>query len=373
MKKLVLSSIFILLFCRVAGATSIETGYFSDRELSASVLSLNLDSFHVDTAYGLTLNADLSGKNYGLESVVARYMEYDNGRLGIRFAPIEDMSFGYGLLLNDLSTAYAQPVFLTNKQSGLRIYYDADSFVLEALGTFSHLYGVRMRNIRLLNLNMGLEYVSDDGAATREGYGSRLFGGYVELPVTDVISLFAEGGNSSNGGEGSMAGISANYDLIFAFAKVTAASVSMNNKFIPGYFTAGYETDPIDLVSLEADSAQRYGSMFDFNVGVLGFVAIDYCSENYKDGGSANSESFLISPLDRLNITGFIKELSFTDFRPIRGKDSNLIGGTMDYKFLNGVYASLNYEKSLANEELDLESDPLKPVETWYFKLGCQF
>ncbi len=373
MKKLVLSTIFIFLFCRVAGATSIETAHFSDNELSTGVVSLNLDSFHVDTAYGLTLNADLSGKNYGLESIVNRYMEYDNGRFGIRYAPIEDMSFGCGLLLNDLSTAYSQPAFLTNDQSGLRVYYDFDSFVLEAIGTYSHLYGVRMKNIKLLNLDLGFECVGDAGAATREGYGSRLTGGYAELPVTDMISLFAEGGSSSNGGEGSMAGVSADYDLIFAFARMTAASVSMNNKFIPGYFTAGYETDPVDLTSLEADDSQRYGTMFNFDVGILGFIAFNYCNENYKDGGSANSGSFLISPLDRLNITGFIKEFSFSDFRPIQGQDSNILGGTIDYKLVNGLYASLNYKKSLANPELGLESDPLKPVETWYFKLGYQF
>ena len=373
MKKLILSSIFLLVFCRIAGAASLETGYFSDRELSASVISLNLDSFHVDTAYGLTLNADLSGKNYGLESVVNRYMEYDNGRFGIRYAPIENMSFGYGLLLNDLSTAYYQPAFLTNDQSGLRVYYDFDSFILEAMGTYSHLYGIRMKNLKFLNMDMGLEYLSDDTAATREGYGSRLFGGYAELPVTDVISLFAESGNSSNGGEGSMAGVSADYDFLFAFVKMSAASVSMNNKFVPGYFTTGYDIDPVELASLETESVQRCGSMLNFDVGILGLVALDYCSENYTDGGSANSGSFLFSPLDRLNITGFIKELSFSDFRPVKGKDSDIIGGTIDYKLLNGLYASLNYKKSLANEELDLESDPLKPVETWYFKLGYQF
>jgi len=129
----------------------------------------------------------------------------------------------------------------------------------------------------------------------------------------------------------------------------------------------------VELASLETESVQRCGSMLNFDVGILGLVALDYCSENYTDGGSANSGSFLFSPLDRLNITGFIKELSFSDFRPVKGKDSDIIGGTIDYKLLNGLYASLNYKKSLANEELDLESDPLKPVETWYFKLGYQF
>jgi hypothetical protein len=100
---------------------------------------------------------------------------------------------------------------------------------------------------------------------------------------------------------------------------------------------------------------------------------LNYANENYTDGGTANSGSFLITPFDRLNITGFVKELSFMDYRAIKGNSSNLLGGAIEYKMKSGMYWSLNYKKSLIGEGLDLTDDLTKPFETYYFKIGYQF
>jgi hypothetical protein len=373
MKKLILSAVFILSLCPLANAVAVEPGYFSDSALNSGVLSLSTDYYSVDSLCGITLNANLSGKNYGLESAVVRYLEYDNGRLGLRYAPIEDMSFGYGMLLNDLSTSYYQPAFLTNRQSGLRVYYDFIDFVLEGVGTYSHLYGIRLKDIKFLNANFGIEYLSDADMVSREGYGRCAYGAYMELPLTEEFSLFAESAGASNGGEGSMAGVSFDYDLIFAFSKIKIAGADFNDRFIPGYFTSGYDLDPVDFSSLESEGKRRYGTMISLDTGILGFIALDYLNENYTDGGSANSGSFLITLFDRLSISGFVKELSFQDYRAIRGKDSNLAGGAIEYKMRSGVYASLNYKKSLAGDDLNLTDDLLKPFETYYFKMGYNF
>jgi hypothetical protein len=373
MKKLILSALFIFSLCTLANAVGVEAGYFSDHDLASSVLSLNTDYNSVDTSYGITLNANLSGKNYGLESSVVRYLEYDNGTLGIRYAPIEDMSFGYGILLNDLSTSYYQPAFLTNRQSGLKVDYDFDGFVLEGMGTYSHLYGISLKDFSFMNMNFGIEYLSDAGMVSREGYGRSACGAYVELPLTDEFSLFAEGAGTSNGGEGSMAGVSLDYDLIFAFSKIKIAGADFNDRFIPGYFTSGYDLDPVDFSSLEAAGNRRYGTVISLDTGILGLIALNYSNENYTDGGSSNSGSFLITPFDRLSVTGFVKELSFQDFRAVKGKDSNLAGGSIEYKTKSGVYASLNYKKSLLGDDLNLTDDLLKPFETYYFKMGYNF
>jgi hypothetical protein len=373
MKKLVLFAVSIMSFCFFANAISIEPGYFSDPKLTSGALSLNGDFSSPDISYGIILNANLSDKNYGLESAVVKYAEYDDGILGIRYAPIEDMSFGYGLLLNDLSTTYYQPAFLTNEQCGLRIYYDHEDYVLEALGTYSHLYGIRLKDISFMNMNVGIECLSDTQMISSEGYGRSAFGAYVELPLTDEFSFFGESAGTSNGGDGNMAGVSLDYDLIFAYSKINFAGVSFNDRFIPGYFTSGYDIDPVDFSSLESEGTRRYGTMGSLDIGILGVIALNYVNENYTDGGTANSGSFLITPFDRLNITGFVKELSFMDYRAIKGNSSNLVGGAIEYKTKSGIYWSLNYKKSPIGEELGLTDDLTKPFETYYFKIGYNF
>jgi hypothetical protein len=373
MKKVLLIIVFLLLTDRFAEAISIEPGYFSDPKMTSGTLSLNGDFASPDISYGIILNANLSGRNYGLESAVFKYVEYDNGTIGIRYAPIEDMSFGYGMLLNDFSTIYYQPAFMTNEQCGLRIYYDHDDYVIEGLGTYSHLYGIRLKDMSFMNMNIGIECLSDTKILSREGFGSSAYGAYVELPLNDEFSLFGESAGTSSGGEGNMAGISLDYDLIFAYSRINVAAVSMNDRFVPGYFTSGYDINPVDFSSLESEGTRRYGSMGLLDVGILGLIALNYANENYTDGGTANSGSFLITPFERLNITGFVKELSFMDYRMIKGNSSNLIGGTIEYKMKNGMYWSLNYKKSLVSEGLGLTDDLTKPFETYYFKAGYNF
>lgn len=366
MRKIFLSLIMIALFCSNAQAMGLEAGCYSRDSIDRSVLSIQNDYTSGNYSLGMTLNANMSNVDYGLESVVVKYLEYDDGTFGMRYAPLENMSFGYGMLLNDLNTLYYQPSFLTNDQSALRVYYDFGGFVLEGMGTYSHLYGVRLKDIGILNANFGIEYLSDANIVSREGFGRSAYGAYVELPLTDEFGLFAESASSSNGGQGDMAGASFDYDLIVAYSKIQIAAVSFNDRFIPGYFTTGYDINPVDFSSIESQGRRRYGTMSSINIGILGFIAIDYTNENYTDGGSANSGSVLITPIDRLGITGYVKELSFLKYRPVSNSDPNMIGGSIEYKMKSGIYVSLNYEKAITSEAS-------KPYETYYFKTGYNF
>jgi hypothetical protein len=366
MKKLYLLAVFICFIGINVNAVSIEPGYFSDKTHSNSILSVSSDYSSGNYSLGYTVNANLSDKNYGLESIVVRYFENDDGTLGIRYAPIEDMSFGYGLLLNDLNTLYYQPPFFQNEHSGLRLYYDYGDFMLESFGTYSHLYGVRIKDYRIFNLNIGIEYLSDTNQTSREGFGRVSSGAHVELPLTDSFSLFCEAANTSNGGEGNIAGVIFDYDLIFAFSRVSIGAASFNSLFVPGYFTSGYDINPVDFSSLEAKGDRRYGTMINLDSGILGLIDLHLSNENYTDGGSATSGSILVTPIDRVNITGYVKELSFLDFRTIKGKDANMVGGSVEYKIVNGMSVSVNYKKTPS-------LDDLKPYDSAYCKLAYQF
>jgi hypothetical protein len=367
MKKLIFTSLLVIIIYQRSFAAVLEAGHYSDPRsgLSCTLLSIENDWSSEDLSCGLTFNANLSDNDYGLPSVLVRHLEYDNGTFGARYAPIEGMSFGYGLLLSDLDTLYYQPAFRTNEQGGLRVYYDLDSCVLEGMGTYAHLYGVRLKDLNFMNMNFGIECLSDASQASAEAFARSAYGAYVEFPLSDELSLFGEAASTSNGGEGSLGGISFDYDLIFAFTKIDIAAATFNDKFIPAYFTTGYDINPVDFSSLES-GGQRQGSIISFNSGILGVVNLDILNENYTDGGSSTSGSFLITPTDRVSITGFVKAFSFSDLRAIPGEDGNMTGGSIEYKTRNGLRISANYRKTPPILEK-------KQFDTAYIKIGCEF
>jgi len=364
-------SLFIILLflstCSHGWAVEFNLSGFSSAETMYTSLSLSTDYSSDTTSYGLTFNANLSNVNYGLESIVVNYLEYDDGILGVRYAPIEGMTFGHGLLLRDMNTLYYQPTFQKNESSGLKINYDMTDLVFEGMGTYSHLYGFQLKEISLLNMDIGFEYISDTKQISREGFGRSATGAFVDIPLSDEIGLFGESAGTSNGGQGDMAGIYFDYDMIVAYSKVSLASVSFNERFIPCYFTSGYDINPADFSSLEADGKKRRnGQIASLDIGMLGIIAMNYTSEYYKDGGTANSGSILITPIEWLSLTGFVKELSFLDYRQIKGKNANLVGGSIQYNTKFGFSASVNYKKTPFGEDF-------KPYDTAYCQLGFQF
>lgn len=354
--------IFIILFSAL-NAYCFDIGCFSDAQMTSGVLSVNGDYSFSDFSLSATLNLNLSNNNYGLESLVISDLEYDDGKLGVMYAPIKGATFGYGLLVRDFDTTKYQPPFLKNEQCGLRMDYDFGDFTLEGMGTYSHLYGFQIKDIDILNMNIGLECLSDSTQISSESFGRSAYGAYIEIPLSDEISLFGESASVSNGGEGNLAGVSFDYDLIFAYSKISVASVSFNDRFVPGYFTSGYDLDPVDFSSLEANGKRRDGTMITLNSGVLGIFAFGLTNENYRDGGHATSGDCLITITDKVNITGYVNELSFSDFRPIKGADSNMEGGSIEYKIVQGISASLNYKKTIGGEDT-------KPYDATFVKVS---
>jgi hypothetical protein len=366
MKKFLFLSLLLMIFVGPAYATWMELAGFSVDKTCYTALSARNEVTTDNLSYAYTCNLNLSNKNYGLESVVVNSIEYDNEVLGISYAPFQSVDFGYGLLINDLNTSNYQPAFQQNEDNGLKVDYDTDNFNLEAIGTYQHLYGLKLDGISLYRLNLGFECLSDTKMQSTEGFGRSAVGAYLALPLTDEFSLFAESASSSNGGEGTLAGASFDYDLLVAFSKFSVAAASFNEKFIPGYFTTGYDINPVDFTSLESSSDRRYGTVFTIDTGVMGFIDLYLLNESFNDGGSANSGRLLIIPYDSLMITAFVKEMSFADFRLIKGKDANIVGGSINYKTRFGFSASVNYLKTPGGEDG-------KPIDTAYMSIGFQF
>jgi hypothetical protein len=365
MKKLIVSLFILLLSTDIYGYT-LTSGYFSDPKYTSGTLTLSTNHEDDLLSYGINYNLNLSPYYYELESVVVDHFEYDDGKLDVNYSPIEELTYGHGLLLNRMDTLNYQPPFLRNEHCGLIVDYSTDLYDITTFGTFSHLYGAQVDGISFLGLKLGFEFVSDATMEASDDFGRSACGAFVDLPLTDSFSLFAEGATSTNKSDGALAGLAFDYDMIIAFARCEFAATSFNERFIPGYFTTGYDINRVDFSSLEASCNRRYGDMISLDTGILGLFNLTYVNESYIDGGSANSGSILVTPIENLTLSGFVKELSFTDYRAIAGNIANMVGGTMEYRF-NGAYVfSINYKKSPPIEDK-------KPYEATYCSLSYDF
>lgn len=329
-------------------------------------MSLRTERSDGTFSYSAILNANLSGRDLGIESLVLEYATYDDGVTGIHFAPLDFYDMGYGLFVNDMSTHMYQPSFQRNDQNALMFDRDLDWCNVEAFGTASHLYGGEVSGITLAGMNFGLEWVSDSRMTSSEGFGRSGLGLMAEIPLNDLLSIIGESASTSNGGEGTLAGISLGHNMMVAFTKLTVAAVSFNDKFVPGYFTTGYDVDPIDFSSLESSSSRRYGTMVSMDTSVMGLFDLDLTSENYSDGGSANSGKVFITPSDKFSFTAFVKQLSFDELRPTARGDSDFAGGSLRYRLNDTTSLNYNYLKTPSIETL-------KSYDTSYLTLSFEF
>jgi hypothetical protein len=352
----------VLFFSFPAFADSISVGELTVPGDAYSVLSYNKDYSDNIFEYSLSLNANMSDKDLGIESIVVKALEYDDNTFDIDYRPLDSYRLGHGLLVNDLSTDLWHPAINTNEQSALRTSFKSDLFNAEAFGTYSHLYGGQIDNIDLFGLKFGFEAVSDAKTDEASTFSRSATGAFVELPINDLIGLYSEAATSANGGVGALTGITFSKDMLMADFNVDVAAVSFNEKFVPGYFTAGYDINVLDTSSLEASDIRRYGQMVSVSSTVVGLFDIEMVNESYTDGGSANSWSVLIAPTDQMTISAFQKEFSFSDFRLIKGNAANMIGVSADYDLGFGV-ASAIFKKGIS-DGVD------KAYETSYIKFG---
>lgn len=353
----------MLLFTAFAAyADSLNVGVVTLPGDAYSVISLN-NNYSDDTfEYSVDLNCNLSNKDLGMESVVLRSFEYDNGTIWFNYRPLDMYNVGYGLLVNNLSTDLLHPSFPRNDHSALITSYDGDWFYTEAFGTYSHLYGVQVNDINILGLKFGFEAVCDAATAERTAFSRSVTGAFVELPLNDLVKIYGEVASSANGGIGTLTGVEFSRDMIMADFSLTVSAVSFNNKFIPGYFTSGYDVNPLDVTLLETADIIRFGQITTFSTMVIGLIDLDLTNENYVDGGSATSWAIMLTPTDQLKVSAFQKEFAFSDYRRVIGNAANIIGIEVGYDLGFGI-ASATFKKGIT-------ADVDKPFETSYITIG---
>jgi hypothetical protein len=277
-------------------------------------------------------------KPSGYENIVLRYVEYDDSKKGLRLGVIDNLTWGHGLLMKDYSSCLAGPILLNNSQLDFRGYVDMDKYVVRALGTKTSLYGLRLEERINPMLTLGQTYIT---APKISGIG---VDASVPLPLN--FEGYAEWAKLIDHGSGLSAGISWAYDMMVANASFLAEYRLLDKGFVPGYYNADYETNPINITSVEATGNAKNGYLAQLGINALGLAGLKVAYENYNDSSSAalNADLFAKLPQD-VEVTGYYRQPNFVNFRSLTLEQGAMVGGSVSYPMNQYTRAILHYKK----------------------------
>jgi len=301
----------------------------------------------------LDINLLLTGRRpEGFESVVLRRLDYDTGTEGFLYEPIVDLNYGQGLVMKHFSTLNPEPAVFNNSSVGCRLYYLGDSYDFETFGTWSHVWGLRASQ-DLFGLTVGETLVTDaDDEAT--AYSLDLW-----APVFGDFDFYSEAAKMDRMGSGYSAGFHWGYDIIAVSVSAKLEWRRCDSDFVPGYFDWAYGINPIKLVSYEAEDRSRSGYYAELQGEVINFIDLTVAYEGYDDSNGA----FYLDSWVRLNphllVSAYLKQPSFTEYRPAGRNDGILTGGSVRYDLSPNMFLSGTAKKVYDPDAGDVEDSAI--------------
>jgi hypothetical protein len=283
------------------------------------------------------------------ENFVIRYVEYDDGKKGLRYGVLQNLTWGHGLLMKDYSTVATGPVILNNNQLAFKGYYDFESGVVRGLKTGSGIYAARVEERVHPMLTLGQTYITDsDGVilpGTTEVQKVSAIGLDATVPLPLSFIGYAEYAHLINHGSGFSTGISWGQDLLFITADFLTEYRFLDSNFVPGYFNYDYETNPINLVSAEATHNSKNGYLAQARLKVMDLAYAKLVYENYNDS-NAGIEGELQAKLPQdVEVTGYYKQPNFVDFRSLTLEEGAVMGGSIAYPVNPFTKIVIHYKK----------------------------
>jgi len=298
-----------------------------------------------DVNYPLGQNQPL-----GYENVVLRYMEYDDGMRGLRYGVLENITWGHGLLMKNFSTRTAGPINLNNEQLALLGYYDFEKVVTRGMWTKLGVYAIRLEEKVNPWLTLGQSYIGDAVGVSVPGTGivQRVGGMGIDatVPLPMNFKGFAEWARLIEHGSGLSAGIGWDYDLMFAQADFTAEYRMFDRNFVPGYFGPQYETDPVNLISVEASGTSKNGYLVQANAKMMEIAQAAVVYENYNDSNAALGAKAAGKLGEMITVTGYYSQPNFVDFRSLSLEQGAVMGGSVAYKVNMFTTLVTHYKKA---------------------------
>ncbi|MBI5399191.1 hypothetical protein HZB07_01045 [Candidatus Saganbacteria bacterium] len=324
--------------------------------------------------YGLGADVNLflgQDKPIGYDNLVLRYLEYNDGKKGLRYGVIENLTWGHGLLLDKYSTRAYGTLVLNNEQLAYLGFVDLDSYVVRALLTKRGLYGVRVEERINPMLRLGQTYIADNSGVTPLGTTESQKISGLGLDATVPLPLnfegFAEYAQLIGKGSGYGAGLSWGYDMMVANASFLAEYRVLDKNFVPGYYGPDYETNPINLSSAEATGNVKNGYLAKLDVNALGLASLKAIYEKYNDSNSGSLNADLTAKLPQdVEANYYYKQPNFSNFRSLSFEDGAILGGSLAYPINPFSKVVLHYKKAY---------NPItaKVEESQYYELRLSF
>lgn len=326
-------------------------GYIKVGSKEVGNIAWNPDFKFGNWGFGANVNIPLGeNKPVGYENVVLRYVEYDDGQKGLRYGVIENLTWGHGLLVDGYSTRMYAPLFLNNDQMAYRGYLDMEKYIVRGLTTKTGVYGVRVEERIHPMLILGQTYISDSNGVTIPGSTEvqKVSGIGVDASVPLPLNLegYAEYAQLINHGSGLSAGVSWAYDIMVARASFLAEYRVLDSRFVPGYFDADYETNPVNLSSAEATGNVKNGYRAKLGINAMGFASLDATYEWYNDSeyGAVAADLFAKLPGD-IEARGYYQQPKFTNFRSLTLEEGAVVGGSLAYPVNPFTRIVVHYKK----------------------------
>ena len=372
--------------------TTITSGANTPTQLQSNIGGISLGFIKAGTAEVATLgwHPDLRFGPWGLgadvnlglgdnkpsnfEGAVMRYVKYDDSQKGLTYGVLNGVTVGHGLVMKNYSTRIGSQIMLTNEQMGFFGYVDLDKYVVRGMMTRSNIYLGRVEERVNPLLTLGQYYINDaTGRTIKQSDGTtRTFpsvaaiGADATVPLPANFQAYAEASQLINHGGGASAGLSWAYDMLVAGASFSAEYRLLDKAFVPGYFSADYENNPVDLASAEATNSPKNGYLVQAGINALGLMTFNAVYESYLNSNSALTADLITKLGDQISVRGYYKQPNFVDFRSISVDQGVVLGADVAYKVNQNTSLITHYKKAYNSTTGQVES-------TQYYELALNF
>lgn len=353
----------------------ISIGYIRVGSSEVATLDWRPDFKYGPWGLGADVNIGLGEKKpAGYETVVLRYLEYDDSKKGLRYGVLDYITVGHGLIMKNYTTRKGSTILLNNEQMGLKGYYDFAQGAVRGMATRSNIYFARVEERINPMLTLGQHYVTDttgrsvvqSGGTTKSFPSVSAIGADATMPLPANWEGYAEVGQLMNYGAGLSAGFSWAYDAMVANASFLAEYRMLDKGFVPGYFGADYEDNPVDLASAEASGKAKNGYLAQLGINALGLASLTAIYESYQDSNASLAAALTAKVSEQIDLKGYYKQPNFVDYRSVTFQQGAILGADVAYKINPFTSVIAHYKKAFNPATGQVES-------TQYYEMGLNF
>jgi len=352
--------LLLFLFCSVANAelgnlnNFINLGYVKSGSMEMTAFTWSPNMSIGPWAMGVDVNIPLNQtRPVGFDNVVMRFAEYNDGQKGLRYGILDGVTWGKGLLMKNYSTRTVGPIMQNNQQTAFKGYLNTERVGVQILSTWSNIYAVRLTEKPNSWLNLGQSYITDtDGPSITQPDGTTIkypsvSGAAVDASIPLPLNLegYAEAATLFGHGTGLTVGVNWGFDAMVFNLGFDAGYRALDNRFVPSYFSADYETNPVNLTSYEATGQAKNGYLAELRVLAGQFFKASALYEAYNGSNTALTGS-AAAEMDKIFASIYYKQPDFKDFRSLSYEQGAISGGALGYKVNQAMWLVINYKKA---------------------------